>query len=41
MVKLRAVYLSKDFGEYWEFHVELEQLRLYPPNRWKPACARK
>ena len=41
MVKTRAVYLSKDFDEYWDYHVAQEQLRLYPPKRWRPVCARK
>jgi hypothetical protein len=37
MVKMRAVYLSHDFDEYWDFHIQQEQNRLYPKNRWKPT----
>jgi hypothetical protein len=37
MVKLRAVYLSDDFEEYWDYHIAQEQQRLYPPKRWKPV----
>jgi hypothetical protein len=41
MVKVRAVYLSDDFEEYWNYHVQQEQGRLYPPNLWQPVCAKK
>lgn len=34
MVKMRAVYLSGDFDDYWKFHVEQEQKRLYYV-KWK------
>jgi hypothetical protein len=37
MVKMRAVYLSGDFEEYWNYHVTQDQERLYPKRRWKPA----
>ena len=37
MVKMRAVYLSKDFEEYWDWHIAQDQERLYPKDRWKPA----
>ena len=30
MLKMRAVYLSGDFDEYWGFHVQRDQQRLYP-----------
>jgi hypothetical protein len=30
MLRLRAIYLSGDFDEYWEYHVLQDQLRLYP-----------
>lgn len=30
MLRLRATYLSGDFEEYWDFHVQQEQGRLYP-----------
>jgi hypothetical protein len=36
MLKLRATYLSRDFEEYWPFHVKKEQLRLHPPGLWRP-----
>jgi hypothetical protein len=34
IVKLRALYLSDDFDAYWDFHINREQQRLYPPGRW-------
>ena len=34
IVKLRSLYLSGDFDDYWSFHVAQDQLRLYPPARW-------
>lgn len=30
MLRLRAIYLSGDFEEYWDFHVQEDQQRLYP-----------
>ena len=30
IVQLRAIYLSGDFDAYWQFHIELDQRRLYP-----------
>jgi hypothetical protein len=30
IVQLRAVYLSGDFDQYWQFHIEQDQRRLYP-----------
>lgn len=35
MVRVRAVYLSGDFDEHWDYHVGMEQQRLYPPKRWR------
>lgn len=35
LVKLRAVYLSGDFQEYWRFHVDAEHRRLHPDGRWR------
>ena len=29
MVKMRATYLSRDYDEYWDWHIECEQKRLY------------
>jgi len=37
MLKLRAVYLSDDFEEYWRFHVAREHERLHPPGFWRPV----
>ena len=34
IVKLRSLYLSGDFDEYWSFHVAQDQLRLYPQDLW-------
>jgi len=31
MLKMRAAYLSDDLDEYWEFHIQQDQQRLYPP----------
>ena len=36
MVKMRATYLSGDFGLYWDYHVTQEQQRLYPKDYWRP-----
>jgi len=35
MLKLRAVYLSDDWGTYWRWHEEQEQLRLYRRGSWR------
>ena len=35
MVKMRAIYLSDDFAEYWDYHVNQEQRRLYSDKRWR------
>jgi hypothetical protein len=35
LVQMRAVYLSDDFSEYWEFHQQQDQLRAYPPGCWE------
>jgi hypothetical protein len=35
MIQLRSLYLSGDLDDYWDFHLEQEQLRLYPPARWE------
>ena len=34
IVKLRSLYLSGDFDDYWPFHVAQDQLRLHPPGLW-------
>jgi hypothetical protein len=30
LVQIRAIYLSGDFDQYWQFHIEQDQRRLYP-----------
>jgi hypothetical protein len=35
MLRMRAVYLSGDFDEYWQFHLRRERDRLYPSGRWQ------
>lgn len=34
IVKLRAIYLSADFDQYWPFHIKKDQERLHPASRW-------
>ena len=34
MVKLRAIYLSRDLDQYWQFHIKKDQERLHPCGRW-------
>ena len=34
IVKLRAIYLSGDLDQYWAFHVQQEQNRLYSAVKW-------
>ena len=34
MLRLRAVHLSGDFEQYWDFHVRQDQLRLHPQEIW-------
>lgn len=36
MLKMRAIYLSGDFNEYWNYHINQQQKRLYPKGKWKP-----
>jgi hypothetical protein len=33
LLRLRAVHLSGDLNDYWEFHITRDQQRLYPD--WK------
>lgn len=37
MLKLRAIYLSEDFDEYWKYHLHQDQERIHPSGRWKPV----
>jgi hypothetical protein len=34
VVQLRALYLSGDFDDYWDFHILQDQARIHPPGRW-------
>lgn len=36
ILKLRALNLSGDFEEYWQYHVAQEQRRLYACRTWEP-----
>jgi hypothetical protein len=35
LLQMRAVYLSGDFEDYWEFHQQQDQRRLHPPGFWE------
>jgi len=35
MIQMRSVYLSGDLDDYWDFHLEQDHYRLYPPGRWE------
>jgi hypothetical protein len=35
MLRMRAVYLSGDFDEYWQLHLRRERDRLYPLGHWR------
>lgn len=37
MLKLRAIRLSGDMVEYWQFHIRKDQQRLYGSLKWKVA----
>jgi hypothetical protein len=39
MLRMRAIYLSGDFVEYWKYHVAREQARLHPQGRWCPVAS--
>ena len=39
MIKVRAAYLSGDFEDYWDYHVNQELERLYPDGRWRPLIS--
>jgi hypothetical protein len=41
MLKMRAMYLSGDFEEYWKFHIAEDQKRLYGGRPWSPAVVEK
>lgn len=35
MIQLRSLYLSADLDDYWDFHLEQDRRRLYPPGHWE------
>lgn len=35
MLRMRAIYLSGDFDEYWAFYLRRERDRLYPLGTWR------
>jgi hypothetical protein len=41
MLRLRAVYLSDHFEDYWRYHVDQDQKRLYPATKWRKLVAKK
>ena len=38
VLRLRAVYLSDHFEEYWRYHVDEDQKRLYQSTKWGARC---
>jgi hypothetical protein len=36
LLKLRSMYQSGDWQDYWKFHIAREQERLHPQKQWKP-----
>jgi hypothetical protein len=36
VLRMRALYLSDDFDEYWAFHIKQEQARLRGNKTWSP-----
>lgn len=41
VLQVRAVYLSDHFDEYWRYHVDEDQKRLYQSTKWRPLVAKK
>jgi hypothetical protein len=41
VLRLRAVYLSDHFEEYWRYHVDEDQKRLYQSTKWRKLVAKK
>lgn len=39
MLKMRAIYLSGDFEDYWSFHIQKDQKKVHPKGRWKDVLA--
>ena len=41
LLKMRAIYQSGNWDEYWEYHIKKEQKRLYSDKQWKPFGEKK
>ncbi len=41
VLRLRAVYLSEHFEQYWPFHVDQDQKRLFQSVKWRKLVAKK
>lgn len=41
VLQLRAVYLSEHFDEYWQYHIEEDQKRLFQSTKWRKFVAKK
>jgi len=41
VLRLRAVYLSEHFEEYWRYHVDEDQKRLFQSPTWRKLVAKK
>ena len=41
VLRLRAVYLSDHFEDYWRYHVDQDHKRLYPVAEWRKPVAKK
>jgi hypothetical protein len=41
VLQLRAIYLSEHFDDYWQYHVDNDQKRLYQSTKWRPLVAKK
>jgi hypothetical protein len=41
VLRLRAVYLSDHFEDYWRYHVDEDQKRLFQSVRWRKLIAKK
>jgi len=37
LLKLRSIYQSGDWQDYWKFHMACEQERLHPQKQWEPV----
>jgi hypothetical protein len=41
VLRLRGVYLSEHFEDYWSFHVDQDQKRLFQSVKWRKLVAKK